>query len=155
MALHFPDREVFTTNSAAYQYRPATPHETTPRVVIDVVIEGLPTEAMVDTGGIYLLCHPQLANQLSLDTSDAISGILSILFRGVLVQGRLYRLHVTLPADEGDDVPFEATAFVPEHDEEEQWGDLPSILGFHGCLERIRMATDMVPPIVKTVLREN
>ena len=78
MALHFPDREVFTTSSAAYQYRPATPHETTPRVVIDVVIEGFPTEAMVDTGGIYLLCHPQLANQLSLDTSDAISSILSI-----------------------------------------------------------------------------
>lgn len=144
MALRFPDGEVFTTSAATYQYRPATPHETTPRVIVDVVIDGIPTEAMVDTGGIYLLCHPQLAHQLNLETADFISGTLSILFRGALVQGRLYRLHVSLPADEGDDVSFEATAFVPQHYEEEQWGDLPSILGFHGCLERIRMATDPV-----------
>ncbi len=142
MALRFLDGEVFTTSSVSYQYRPATPHETTPRLILDVVIEGIPTEAMVDTGGIYLLCHPQLANQLSLDPADALSDMVSILFRGVLVHGRLYRLHVSLPAHEGNDVPFEATAFVPEGYEDEQWGDLPSILGFHGCLERIRIATD-------------
>ncbi len=99
---------------------------------------------MVDTGGIYLLCHPRLTTQLDLDVADATSGILSILFRGVLVQGRLYRLNVTMLADEGEDVPFQATAFVLEHQEEDQWGDLPSILGFHGCLERIRMAIDPV-----------
>ena len=82
--------------------------------------------------------------QLNLDAADAISGLLSILFRGVLVPGRLYRLNVSLPAVEGEDVPFQATTFIPERYEADQWGDLPSILGFHGCLERIRMATDPV-----------
>ena len=144
MALQFSDGDIFTTSSATYQYRPATAHETTPRLILDVIIEGIATEAMVDTGGIYLLCNPPLANQLNLASTDAISDQVSILFRGVLVQGRLHRVHISIPADEGDDVSFEATAFVPEGYENEQWGDLPSILGFHGCLERIRMATDPV-----------
>jgi hypothetical protein len=144
MAFRFADGQTFTTSAASYHYRPATPRETTPRVILDVEIEGIPTQAMVDTGGIYLLCHPQFAAQLDLDISDATSGLLSMLFRGVFVQGRLYRLNVSLPADEGEDVPFQATAFVPEHYEEEQWGAIPSILGFHGCLERIRMAIDPV-----------
>ena len=144
MAFRFPNGQVFTTSATSYAYRPATSHETTPRVILDIAIEGIPTEAMVDTGGIYLLCHPQLAVQLRLDVTDAMSEVVSILFRGVLVQGRLYRLNVTLLADEGDDVPFQATAFVPERYEAEQWGELPSILGFYGCLERIRIAIDPV-----------
>ncbi len=144
MPFQFPDGEAFTTSAASYMYRPATPNETTPRVVLDVAVEGIHTEAMVDTGGVYLLCHSLLASRLNLDGADALSGPSVILFRGVSVQGRLYRLGITLLADEGGDVPFQATAFVPEYQEAEHWGALPSILGFYGCLERIRMAIDPV-----------
>jgi hypothetical protein len=49
-----------------------------------------------------------------------------------------------LLAEAGGNLGFEATAFVPEQHEEEGWGDMPSILGFYGCLERIRMAIDPV-----------
>jgi hypothetical protein len=49
-----------------------------------------------------------------------------------------------LLAEEGENLAFEATAFVPEQHEEEGWSDMPSILGFYGCLERIRMAIDPV-----------
>ncbi len=45
MALQFSDGEVFATGSATYQYRPATPHETTPRLILDVMIEGIATGA--------------------------------------------------------------------------------------------------------------
>lgn len=144
MSLTFPNGEPFTTGETAYQYRPATAHETHPRIILDMLVEGIATRAMVDTGGLYLLCNPNLATRLDFDHAEAISNTQSILFRGVLVQGRLYRTEVTLLADEGEDVSFQATAFVPEESDNADWGNLPSILGMHGCLERIRMATDPV-----------
>lgn len=55
MSLTFPNGEPFTIGETAYQYRPATAHETHPRVILDVLVEGVATQAMVDTGGIYLL----------------------------------------------------------------------------------------------------
>jgi hypothetical protein len=142
MSLIFPDGQPFATGMTAFQYRPATAHETTPRAILDVVVEGVVTRTVVDTGGIYLLCNPRLATRLNLDRAEAISGLQSILFRGMLVHGRLYRMDVTLLADEGADFSFQATAFVPDHQEEESWGDLPSILGLYGCLERARFAID-------------
>jgi hypothetical protein len=142
MTLTLPDGQPFATGATAYHYRPATAQETTPRLVLEVAIDGLVTQAMVDTGGLYLVCHPGLATQLHLEPTEAISGPRTLLFRGVLVQGRLYRLTLTLLAQAGDDLTVQATAFVPEPQEEESWGDLPSILGFYGCLERVRFAVD-------------
>lgn len=142
MTLTWPDGRPFATGATAYQYRPATAQERTPRITLEVAIDGVETHAMVDTGGIYLVCHPRLATQLRLEPAEAISGPQVLLFRRAVVQGRLYRLTLTLLAQEGDDVVLQATAFVPELQEEESWGDLPSILGFYGCLECIRFAID-------------
>ena len=89
MSLTFPDGEPFTIGETAYQYRAATAYETHPHIILDVLVEGIATRAMVDTGGIYLLCNPNLATRLDLNHAEAISNIQSILFRGVLVQGRL------------------------------------------------------------------
>jgi hypothetical protein len=66
---------------------------------------------------------------LGLRSAEAISGPRALLFRGVLVQSRLYRLTLTLLPQEGDGLVMQATAFVPEQEEEEGWSDLPSILG--------------------------
>jgi hypothetical protein len=142
MSLTFPDGEPFTSAVTTYRYRPATERETVSRIILDVQIEGITTAAMVDTGGLYFLCNPRVATLLRLDTAEAMSGLRSILFRGVSIQGRLYRLNLTLFADEGEDFTFETTAFVPEEREEESWGELPCVLGFHGCLERLRFAVD-------------
>ena len=142
MTLTLPNGERFATGSVTYQYRPATTHETTPRIILAVEIDGIVTEAVVDTGGVYLFCNPHIARRLSLAPTEAMSGIQSILLRGVVVQGRLYRLTLTLLADEGEDVLIQATAFVPEPEEAEHWGDLPCILGLYGCLERMRFAVD-------------
>jgi len=131
------------TGAISYQDRPATPQENTPQVVLEIAIEGIVAEAIVDTGGVYLLCHPRLARQLDMDASQAVSPVIELLFRGVSLQGRLHRMSLTLLAEVGENLGFEATAFVPEQDEE-GWSDMPSILGFYGCLERIRMAIDPV-----------
>ena len=131
------------TGAISYQDRPATPQENTPQVVLEIAIEGIVAEAIVDTGGVYLLCHPRLARQLDMDASQAVSPVIELLFRGAFLQGRLHRMSLTLLAEVGENLGFEATAFVPEQDEE-GWSDMPSILGFYGCLERIRMAIDPV-----------
>lgn len=142
MTLAFPNGESFAIGFTGYEYRPATSHETTPRLVLEVEIEGILVEAVVDTGGVYLFCHPAIARRLSLTPSEALSEVQAILLRGVLVQGRLYRLSLTLLADEGEDVIIQTTAFVPEPEEAEHWGDLPCLLGLYGCLERARFAVD-------------
>lgn len=65
---------------------------------------------------------------LSLMTSLGMSGLRSaevisrpraLLFRGVLMQSRLYWLTLTLLLQEGDGLVMHATAFVPEQEEEE------------------------------------
>jgi hypothetical protein len=142
MTLTFPTGEPFARGVTGYDYRPATSQETTPRLVLEVAIEGILAEAIVDTGGVYLFCNPEIAHRLALTPAEALSDIRTILFRGVLVSGRLYRLSLTLLADDGEDVTIQTTAFVPEPEEAEHWGDMPCLLGLHGCLERARFAVD-------------
>jgi hypothetical protein len=142
MTLALPNGESFALGVTGYDYRPTTSYETTPRLVLEVEIEGILAEAVVDTGGVYLFCHPEIARRLSLTLAEALSEVQTILFRGVLVHGRLYRLTLTFLADEGEDVTIQTTAFVPAPDEAEHWGDLPCLLGLYGCLERVRFAVD-------------
>jgi hypothetical protein len=142
MTLAFSTGEPFALGVTGYEYRSATSQETTPRLVLEVAIDGILVEAVVDTGGVYLLCNPYIARRLALAPAAALSGVQTILFRGVLVHGRLYRLSLTLLADEGEDLPIQTTAFVPEPDEAEDWGDMPCLLGLYGCLERLRFAVD-------------
>ena len=142
MTLALPNGESFALGVIGYDYRPATSYETTPRLVLEVEIEGILAEAVVDTGGVYLFCHPEIARRLSLTLAEELSEVQTILFRGVPVHGRLYRLTLTFLADEGEDVTIQTTAFVPDPDEAEHWGDLPCLLGLYGCLERVRFAVD-------------
>jgi hypothetical protein len=111
MTLTFPTGEPFARGVTGYDYRPATSHETTPRLVLEVAIEGILAEAVVDTGGVYLVCHPDIARRLSLTPAEALSGVQGILLRGTIVHGRLYRLTLTLLADQ-EDVMIQTTAFV-------------------------------------------
>jgi len=45
MTLTLPDGQPFATGATAYHYRPATAQETTPRLVLEVVIDGIVTPA--------------------------------------------------------------------------------------------------------------
>ena len=95
---------------------------------------------MVDTGGLYLFCMPSVERALHLDATQVL-GTQTILFRDERVRGTLHRLTRTLLAEDGEDMQFDVTAFVPDASYE-SGPELPSILGLHGCLERVRFACD-------------
>ena len=140
MALKFDNGDVFAPGESTYDDRPATSRETTSRVFVEVIIDHIRTDAMVDTGSVYFLCSPQIANQLHLDDTESL-GIENILIRGVNIQGRLHRIPLTIQAEIGESLELEVTAFVPDQSRVD-WEDFPCILGFQGCLERIRFALD-------------
>jgi hypothetical protein len=63
MTLILPNGESFALGVTGYEYRPATSYETTPRLVLEIEIEGILAEAIVDTGGVYLFCNPEIARR--------------------------------------------------------------------------------------------
>ena len=142
MPLFFADGSPFVTGSQSHVFYAPRPAEPKARLVLRVALEGLTTQAMVDTGGLYLFCMPSIAHALHVDAGQAL-GVQTILFRDERVQGALHRLTLTLLAEEGEDMQLDVTAFVPDASYE-GGPELPSILGLHGCLERARFAFDPV-----------
>jgi hypothetical protein len=61
MLLRFEDGRPFAQGASTYLYRPATEREITPRIFVPVQIEDIQTETVIDTGGVYLVCHPEIA----------------------------------------------------------------------------------------------
>lgn len=111
-----------------------------PRIVIVTIVERLPVEAALDTGGSFLVCNPELVEWLGLYPGTGISTA-SLFIRGMSVNGELHRVTMTLEAQSGENVDVEVTAFAPVLHPEQIW-DLPVILGLQGCLEFIRFAVD-------------
>jgi len=142
MLLRFADGTLFATGAAPYAYRPVTARENAPRVVLSVRLGEIETSAFLDTGGVYLLCSPELARRLGLDPQDGIPTPSVQSGRGRL-DGVLYRVGLTFIAADGDDLNVEPTVFVPLLKPGEEWPeDFPCILGMQGCLERLRFAVD-------------
>lgn len=143
MPLFFADGEAFAVGAMPYQYRPATRAETTPRVILTVAIGNYRTAAFVDTGGVYLLCTPPLAQRLQLDPAQGTPASRNLFWRGDSLTGVLHRLPLTFHAAEGESMTIEVTAFVPQLKPDQEWDDeLMCILGMQGCLEFMRFAID-------------
>lgn len=142
MTLLQPDGTPFTTGVCACTSRPAIEGELLTRLFVPVLIEGIETNAVIDTGGAYLLLHPEIALALELDTGSGLE-VRTIAVRGQTYSGALHRVSLTFPATAGEGLAFEATAFVPDLAPGEVW-TLPTYLGWHGCLERLRFAVDPV-----------
>lgn len=142
MLLRFTDRTPFAIGAAPYAYRPVTASESAPRVVLNVRIGEIETAAFLDTGGVYLLCAPELALRLDLDPQDGIPTPPLQLGRGRF-DGALHRVRLTFIATDGEDLCIESTVFVPHLKSEQAWSEnFPCILGMQGCLERLRFAVD-------------
>lgn len=139
MTLLLKNGESFATGAIYYDYRGATERETTNRIIIGVEIEGIMTEAVIDTGAPYVICPPRVAKQAGVDRAWALDEMV-MLVRGMRLSGIRVRMNISLRADEGEDLDVDATVFVP--DVEEYWGDFPAFLGLTGFLERIRFAID-------------
>jgi Aspartyl protease len=134
--------EPFFTGSCPYRNQTATPQERLTRLFITVQVEDQPTDAVLDTGGAYLMLHPEIAESLGLHPESAL-GTDTLHVRGLTVTGHLHRVDLTLAADEdeGESVRISVTTFVPALTPHTLW-DLPTYLGWHGCLERFRFAVD-------------
>jgi hypothetical protein len=131
--------EVFTRGSQPYFYGAIATEQKDKRVILEVVIEGFRTHAMLDTGAAFIACSPSVASQLRLDPTKFIDRA-RLHIRGKYVTGVLYRMDLTLAAEEGDQLTITATTFIP--DPGIPWVGLPSIIGLEGCLEQVRFALD-------------
>lgn len=142
MILQFVSGEPFANGVATYMYRPVTARETAHRIVVTVEINSFPTQAYLDTGAVYLICAPQIADVLGLVYEDRLE-TQKLHFRGQWYDGGLYRVSFTITADYGEAVEVEVTAFVPRIHPEDEWPiDFICIAGMSGCLERMRFALD-------------
>ena len=141
MGLLFQDGRPFSIGQAEYQYRPVRSTSDSNRILVQVVIEGISTLAVVDTGAPYVICAPDIARSLGLSPEGAL-GDVSLRHGGARIRGHLHRLKLEILADQGENLTVQATAFIPDPDAEETWGEPPSFLGLMGCLERMRFAVD-------------
>ena len=145
MLLQFPNGDFFATGAIRYDYRPVSAVETTNRLILPVEIEGVLTEAVVDTGAPYVICAPGIARLAGFNRAYSLERM-RMLIRGMQLEGSLTRLSIKLLAREGDDLTVDATVFVP--DVEDYWGNFPSFIGLTGFLERIRFAVDPLTDIL-------
>ncbi len=139
--LCFTDRSPFSTGKTSCEIRPIPGiRQDANRILIPVSIEGIFVRAVVDTGGVYLIIEPNIAEDLGLDPKDAIKSE-TVTIRGNRIEGHLHRVIMRVQAEEGEDLIQEVTAFIPDATAEE-WGDIPTFLGLTGCLEFLRFAVD-------------
>lgn len=145
MNLQFENGDPFTTGATSYDYRPATSKEPHERVIIRILISGIKTSAMLDTGGVFFVCTPEIGEVLGL-TQGAPTDKIRI--RDHSVNGSLHSIELELVADDGASFTLTVTAFVPHLQPGEEWfEEFPCVLGLYGCLERLRFAVD---PMTKT-----
>ena len=138
--LQFADGRPFATGACPYWDQLSPEHAETPRIVVSIWVGGSQTQAVVDTGGVYLVCDPEISDLLRLDPSTGL-GVTALVIRGYKYVGRLQRLTITMLAEEGESLELEVTAFIPQLVPGQEW-QFPSFLGLQGCLEFLRFAVD-------------
>jgi predicted aspartyl protease len=139
--LFFSDHNPFSTGKTSCEIRPIPGiRQDANRILIPVLIEGVSIRAMVDTGGVYLIIEPGIAEEIDLNPQDAI-GTDTLTIRTGKVKGSLFRVNLQVQAEEGEDLIQEVTAFIPNVTTE-QWGEIPTFLGLTGCLEFLKFAVD-------------
>lgn len=137
--LYLADDRPFATGMIRYLDHIAISPQV-PRLVVRVRLGDHRLEAVVDTGGVYFVCHPELV-EWCVEEFGPEMGIETMNIRGYNVDGTLHRVRIALEADKGQNLELGATAFVPRLAPGQTWG-LPSYLGLQGCLEFLRFAVD-------------
>jgi hypothetical protein len=119
-------------NLAGYQ---AGLHELLVAVPCRIGPDADPTYALLDTGSEWNILDWLTAVRLGYDSMEEGASI-SLSSRFGIARGRLIRIPMGFDAAEGEDLELEATWFVSE-----EWPG-PTVIGWRGCLERIRFAFD-------------
>lgn len=92
-------------------------------------------DALLDTGAEWCVLRPEVAEALGYDpTPDPdVPGLLT---RFGTMRGRLVRVPFRFEAEDGDQLDVDTTSFIAT-----DWPG-PVVIGWRGCLERIRFALD-------------
>lgn len=139
--LKYQDDRPFSTGVISCSIRPIH-QEYNNRIFIQIEVEGFPVEAALDTGGVYCVLHPVIAEQIQFDPVESMGEHIQKI-RGFGIKGNLYRANLEIQASQGSNLLQEVTVFVPNATEED-WDEMPTILGLTGCLEFIRFAIDPI-----------
>lgn len=112
------------------------------QLVVPVRLGGwVTTEAVVDTGSTWSIFSPDLITLLEDTVEETYAPTEQIVIRGVAYTGRLVRLAMRLPADAGEEVEVDGTAFIPTLAPGQPW-TAPNFIGLEGFLQRVRFAVD-------------
>lgn len=142
MLLNFDNGDPFATGVASYDYLTLAGGDDTHRILIPVEVDEDLRQAILDTGGQYFFCTQELSKAIAAGAGELLEHK-TIKLKGQDVRGSLCRIDVILLSDEGDPLPFQVTAFLPDADQEFGPTFLPySYLGLHGCMEWVRFAID-------------
>jgi hypothetical protein len=113
------------------------------RIVVPIRLEEVPYPlmAVVDTGAPWCVLDPNVARQVGIPGRDRYTPEEPLRVRGIQYSGRLVRMGIGLPVEDGKGIEVDATVFVPSLPSGERWPH-PNFLGLTGFLERIRFAID-------------
>jgi hypothetical protein len=140
MMLQFTDGRPFATGACWYRDHFVLKSRRTPRLIISISIGGFQTQAVVDTGGVYLVCDPEIADLLGLSPVTSL-GYDTLIIRGYKYEGWLQRMPIEILANQGESLQLDVTTFFPALAPGQTWL-FPSFLGLQGCLEFFRFAVD-------------
>ena len=127
----------FTTGCASYGAVDPDGSGQQSAIYLPVILpfaHGISVYALIDTGAPFCIFNSDLLNAAGIDF-DAGEWI-TLSTRIGRVNGRIQRLELIVPAQEGDSLSVDASVFVTD---EWQHG---SFLGYGGFLERLRFAID-------------
>jgi hypothetical protein len=107
------------------------------RIVIPVTLESVeePVLAVVDTAAPWCVFEPIVAKTLARNLLP-LQRHVSLSTRLGVIRGALYRVAITIEADEGNSLNLEGTVFLSP-----DWPG-PNFIGYQGLLQRIRFAVD-------------
>lgn len=91
--------------------------------------------ALLDTGAAWSIIGGEMVDDVIGEASDLGESIWMSSRLGRCA-GRLYRMSITLVADEGEDLLVDGTVLLAR-----DW-EGPIVLGYHGFLQRVRIALD-------------
>jgi aspartyl protease len=104
-------------------------------VAVTCGVSDRPLDALLDTASQWCILSAWVASSLGFDL-EAASPEARLSTRFGELRGRLERIPVYFVAEEGESVEVEATWFLSE-------GCIgPPVIGWKGCLERVRFALD-------------
>lgn len=110
-------------------------------IVVPVLVSGLLTQAIVDTGSTWCIFDPELIRQIDISEDEWYDLGQALPIRGQLMSGKLVNLPISFVAERGSDIEINAKVFVPEWYPETSW-PYPNFLGLDGLLNATRYAID-------------